>query len=439
MGQAAPEASATTTPELIRGIGRWGAVALMINAIVGAGIFGLPSRVHALAGVHALWAFAICALAAGLAAACFAEVSSRFTGTGGPYLYAHHTFGRLPAFCVGWTMWLARLASIAVIVNVTADYAGFFWEPLSSGTGRPVLMGALLGGFAVVNLAGVRSASGAINAFTVGKLTPMVAFVLIGAFFIEPARLIPSAPFETGVVGAAVVQLAFAFGGFESATVVAGEVRDPRRDVPFAILVALLGVTVLYMAIQVVCIGTLPRLAQSARPLADASTRMFGPAGGAVMAAAAVISTVGTIGGSMLIGSRQLYALAEHDQLPRGLGGVHPITRTPQLAILLTTGLSLVLAVTGSFAHLLSMAVITRLVAYVSTAAALPVLRRRDGPPPFRIPVGWPISIAAVVIGVLLGVNAGAGPLRDVGIATAVGLMLHGAHRWVAARRRVEA
>jgi amino acid transporter len=398
----------------------------MINGIIGAGIFGLPSKVHALVGVHGLFAFAVCALIIAAIALCCAEVASRFQETGGAYLYTQRAFGSLPAFAVGWLMWVTRMAAMAVMLNVAVSYLSFFWEPATTPIWRALIMTALTAALTVANLRGVRNSAVVCNVLTIGKLTPLLLFALAGIFFIDPSRFALGAAPQAQPFTQAVMQLIFAFAGFEATVIAAGEMRNPQRNLPFAMLVAIGGVTVLYLLIQIVCIGTLPELASTERPLADASLQFLGAAGASLIAAGALISTLGTYNGIMLLGPRLLYAMAENSQIPRLFARVHPRFHTPHAAILLTAFLGLVLSISGSFTYLLTLGVIARLLTYIVTAAALLVFRRRPHMEPahFRVPGGAVFPVLTLALCAWLIVNSGARELRDVGIAIAIGLVL---------------
>ena len=273
-----PTPERTAGEHLVRGIRKWDFVALVLNSIVGAGIFGLPSRAYALAGVHSLLAYVVCAVPVFLIILCFAEVSSRFKDTGGPYLYARATFGPLVGFEIGWLSWIVRLTAFAALCNLFVDYLGYFLPTFGSGLGRAVVMTVVVSFLTGANLAGVRLASLVGNIFTVGKLVPLVLLVVVGFFFINPESY-SAAPPSYRAFSASVLLLVFAFTGFEMAVIPAGEARDPQRHLPFALLTGTAIVVVLYVSIQAVCIGTLPELASSQRPLADVGGRLFGMAG----------------------------------------------------------------------------------------------------------------------------------------------------------------
>ena len=444
---AAPESTphaAAASPGgsgLARAVPRWHLVALMVNGIVGAGIFGLPSQVHALAGPWGLGAFVLCGAVVAAFALTFAEVASRFALTGGPYLYTRAAFGPLPGFLVGWLMWVTRVSAIAAIAAVMTSYLAFFWPPAAAGAGRVAATCVALAALTALNLVGVGRAARVAVAFTLAKLAPLALFVGLGLGALSRGAFAAPAPPAAAPFAQAVLLLVFAFGGFEAVVIAAGEMRDPRRDMPFALLVAIASTTLLYVLVQVVCIGTLPGLAGSSKPLADAASRFMGAPGAAVIAFGAVASTAGTVFGSLLVGPRVLFALAEQGQLPPVFLRTHARFRTPHVAILVTAAAALALAVTGTFTYLLTLNVLARLSSYLATACALPVLRRRGGdrPAAFTVPGGAGVAAFAIVACLALAARSGARELRDVGIALAAGLALHAADRAARARRAARA
>src|SRR5262252_9186979 len=212
-----------TSKGLIRGIRRWDLVAVTINGIIGAGIFGLPSKVYALIGSYSLIAFVVCALVVMLIILCFAEVGSRFDETGGPYLYAGESFGAGVAFEVGWLIWLARLTAFAANCNLMVSYLSFFWPPANTGMVRAAIIVAVVAALTALNVLGVRQAAIASNLFTVGKLLPMIIFIGVGLFFLKPSAFALGPRPSPGGFSQSVLLLLYAFTGFEMAVIPAGE------------------------------------------------------------------------------------------------------------------------------------------------------------------------------------------------------------------------
>ena len=428
----------TTSPRLVRGIERWALVGLGINFTIGAGIFGLPSRIFDLSGPWSLVAFAVCAAAVFAIALSVAEVGSRFADTGGPYLYALTAFGGVVGFEVGWLRWLSGIASFAANSNLLVDYLGYLWPSTGHTPMRGVLLGVMTAALAVVNVVGVRTTTFASNVLTAAKLLPLLTFVAVGAWMLDPGRLELGPPPAARDFSMTVLLLVHAFTGFESVGIPAGEVGNPRRDVPFALLATVTIVAILYMAIQAVCIGTLPELAGSVRPLADAGARMLGTAGGLMMLFAATASIAGNLNGQVLVTARTLFAMAERGQLFSAVSRIHERFHTPHLAILITAGVMLTFAVSGTFVQLATISVGSRLVVYGATCAALPVLRRRDDleAGEFRAPAGPALAMVSLAICVWLLSNSTPRELSAFTTLAIVGVVVYAGCRLAASARR---
>ncbi len=421
-----------TPPEgLVRGINRWDLVAIAINGIIGAGIFGLPSTVYKLIGTYSLIAFVACALVVALIILCFAEVSSRFKETGGPYLYAREAFGPTVAFEIGWLIWLARITAFAANCNLLINYLSYFWTSATSSIWRPTIIILVVAALTVINLRGVKQAALVSNGFTIGKLIPIIIFIALGLFFITPESYsFGSAP-PAGDFSKSVLLLIYAFTGFEMATIPAGEVREPEKHLPKALLSALLVVATLYILIQIVCVGTLPELANSTKPLADAGSRFLGTAGGALISAGAVISITGNLNILLLSGSRIPYAMSEQRQLPQFVGNIHSRYFTPYVAILFTAGVMLFLTLNSSFVTALTISAIARLVTYAATCLALPLFRRRVDVPEakFKLPAGTVIAVMSLALILFLLWNTTAKERITSAIVAAIGLVIYLCYR----------
>src|SRR6476660_7731655 len=181
--QTEPAVPTTSSEGLVRGIRKWDLVAVAINGIIGAGIFGLPAKVYALIGTYSLIAFVACALVVALIILCFAEVSSRFDETGGPYLYAREAFQPAVAFEIGWLIWLARVTAFAANCNLLINYLSFFWLSATTPVWRALVIVVVVTVLALINLVGIRQAAIVSNAFTIGKLVPIILFIAAGLFF----------------------------------------------------------------------------------------------------------------------------------------------------------------------------------------------------------------------------------------------------------------
>jgi len=390
-------------PGLVRAIGRWDLTALVVNSVIGSGIFGLPALLIVLVGWWSPLAFLAAAAGLALIALCFAELASRYDAAGGPYLYAREAFGRFAGLQVGWITWLVRIASAAANANLFVIYLGEFWPGAKETLPRLAMLTAIFSALAVVNYRGVRQGAKVSTFFTVAKTLPLVLFGVIGLFFLRPESFGAGAATGTGEWTKAMLLLVFAYGGFEAALIPAGEVREPRRNYPFALLVGFAVVAMVYTLIQTVVVGTLPPGTETDRPLAASAALFAGVAGAVVISVAALISTSGLLSGTMLNSPRLTYALAEQGDFPAVFAAVHPRFHTPHVSILVFTALSWGLAVYGSFEWNASLSAVARLLIYGSACGALVVLRRRGGEAPlFRAPAGPLLAAMGILFCVVL-------------------------------------
>ena len=422
-----------TEEKLVRGLGRWDLTAIAINTIIGTGIFILPARVTGLIGGYSLFAFVACALIVALFVLCFAEVSSRFESTGGMYVYAREAFGSIAGFEVGWLYWVVRVATFAANCNALLIYLSFFFPEANAGVTRIAIITTIIVGMTAVNVIGVRESAIMTNIFTVGKIIPLLVFVAIGLFFIQPANFTFDQVPATGKFSEAVLLLIYAYVGFEAAVIPAGETKDPRKNLPFALLVALGFCTILFILVQIVAMGTLQNLAASERPLADAATQFMGSFGGIFIAVGALVSILGNLNGGFLSASRLPFAMAERREVPQLLGQIHPRFKTPHVAIILTAAVVLVLTIQSSFFTAVTIATVTRLLVYATTCLALPVFRHRKADVPeakFRAPFGVLASILSVlIIAWLLTDKKVITEGLPILIAALVGLVIYAAYR----------
>ncbi len=414
---------------LVRSIRKWDLIAVTVNSVIGAGIFGLPSKIFGLAGIYSVAAFLLCALFAAMIVLCFAEVSSRYRDTGGPYLYAREAFGPAAGFTIGWLMWIARIAAFATNTSIMLGYLSLFWPAVASGPVRAAVVCFLTLALFAVNLIGVRDVALTTNILTIGKLLPLALLILAGLFYLDLSRFSLGAAPQPAAFSSAMLLLVYAYTGFEIAVVPAAEMRNPQRDLPSAILITIGIVALLYTLIQIVCIGTLPGLATSERPLADAASRVLGRHGAALIAAGAVLSILANLNVVVLSASRVPFAMAERGELPHFLAAIHRRFHTPHASIILTCAIMGSLTLSGTFMYTLTISTIARLVIYGTTCSALPVLRRRGAAAPFRAPAGVPISLCVLALASWLLWNTTFRELRDTAIAAVVGLATYSLSR----------
>jgi amino acid transporter len=379
----------------------------VLNAMIGAGMLAAPAKVYTLAGGWSFVVLAAAALALTPLILCFADLSSRFSGTGGPYLYARAALPALPAFAVGWLMWFSQAMSVATLSALFVTYLAGFVPALESGAPRYLTIGLLGVILTSIVLVGIRQSARASNVLIVLKVGFVLAFAAAGVGFVQADRLAIDTPLPTAVPFAqALLIYLFAYSGFERGSVVAGEARDPQRDVPAALIGGVAAVTFAYAAVLLVCVGVLDSPAANDRPLAEVGRQLFGDAGAIAVSAGALAVIVGTILVITISMPRMLLALSEQDQLPRWLGHVHPRWRTPHVAIVISSFLGFGFAMASDLLTALTIATAARLTGYILCCISLwRMSRRADAPEPrFSLSYRGPIALvtAALFTGVLL-------------------------------------
>ncbi|MGV8940611.1 MAG: APC family permease [Lysobacter sp.] len=418
---------------MVRAVGRWQLVGLSLNDVIGSGIYLLPAAAAVLLGPASLWAIVLAGVAVSLLVLCYAQAASYFDQPGGGYLYAREAFGSFIGFEVGWMLSLTRVASAAALSNGLAEAVTHFWPAAASGFTRIAIVVGSLVALTWINVVGVRAAARTGVGLAIAKLVPLAMFIAIGAFFVDPARAMP--PISLGELGAiplddfgqAALLLLFAYAGFENLPAAAGEYRNPRRDIPFALVTMIVVVTLIYAAVQWVALGTLPGLAASTTPLADAAARFGGPTLALILTVGATVSILGTNSNTIMLGPRYLHALAVDGYGPRSLAAIHPRFRTPAVAIITLGVISLALALTGSFVQLALLSMVARLSTYIGTSMSVLVLRKRygDRPQALQLPGGPLIPVLATLISVALLASASAANLMAGAIALLVGAVLY--------------
>ena len=423
--QTMPHASGG--PSLVRAVSRWQLVGLAINDVIGSGVYLLPAAAAAFLGTASTLAVVVAAVAVTLLVLCFAEAASYFDQPGGAYLYTREAFGDFVGFEVGWMTWLARIASIASLANGFALATAYVWPPVAAGLPKATLITATLGLLAWINIVGVRKGAGTAVAFTIVKLIPLLFFAGVGIFFVDWSRVSHLTMPPTATLGEAALLLLFAYAGFENTPAAAGEYRNPRRDVPFAMLTMIVVVTLLYTLVQIVALGTLPDLATSKSPLAESAAQFAGRTAGLFLTLGAMVSIVGNISNTTLMGPRYLFALARDGYGPQPLAHIHPRYHTPANAIAAQMTIALVLALTGTFVQLAMLSIVARLTTYIGTAAAVPILRRRFATrsEARRLPGGATIPVAALLVSLVFLASAKPRNLIAGAIALGVGAMIY--------------
>jgi amino acid transporter len=412
---------------LNRGINKWSLVLLIINSIIGAGIFGLPSKILPSSGIYSIAAFVACAAVVLIFILCFAEVSSRFEQTGGPYIYTLTAFGRFPGFLLGWLLLLARIFTYASLINLVPTYLSFLSPQLNEPYTRVIIMLIITSFIFFVNHIGIKNLAVFSNFFTISKLLPLAVFIIVGLFFLKPSLFTVKHIPTVHEFSNSVLLLVFAFGGFESVLITTGEIQRPAKTLPFALLTATAVVATFYILIELVCMGTLPTLADTAKPLADAAAGFMGNGGGLLITLGAVISILGTLMVIILGGSRLPYAFSEEKQFPAFFSYEHPKYKTPTWSILTVSLAAFAIAVSWTFISALTTAAIIRVGYYLVGCASLIQLRRimKDQTGYYKLPYGNIFAVAGILLSFWLLSNAKLVELRNVGIFLSAGALIY--------------
>jgi basic amino acid/polyamine antiporter, APA family len=424
---------ATQRPNLVRAIGQWSLIALIVNFTIGAGIFGLPSAAAAILGRQSPIAYLFAAAGIGIIAACVAEVASRFRQAGGPYLYARAAFGGFVGLQTGWLLWLTRVSSAAAVANVLVDYLAAFWPQAKGSVNRLLILTILIGGLAIINIRGINMGTRVSNLFTIAKLLPLLILVGAGLLFIHlHGSPVPSIT-ESHPIGAwlsAVFLIIYAFTGFEAALIPAGELKSAGRDIPRAILTALPLVAIVYFLVQVVVVRMLPDAAQTDHPLSAAAYVFGGSTMAGIVGVGALLSSFGSLAANMIANPRLTFAFAEQGDFPRRFAAIHRRYRTPYVSIAVFAVLLWALALMGTFRWNAILSALSRLFAYAITCAALPVLRKKlPGQESFHLPGGVAFAASGILFALMLLSRVGRAELIALAITAGLSFL-----NWLAVR-----
>src|SRR5215472_4320206 len=396
-----PEATHSTTPQLVRVIGRWSMVALAVNCIVGSGIFGLPSSIARLAGSWSPLLVLLTGLAMAVVIGCYAEAASQFTESGGHYIYVRRAFGRFAGIQVGWLNLLGRLTAAAAAVNLLVVSLAGFWPQAGMPGARFAIETLVVGTLAAANYRGVAAGTLVSNVSTIAKLVPLAVVCVVGLGYLATHASAAAAPAIPGwdPFLKAMLLLFFLIGGHETSLNPMGEAKDPRHDTVFALFAALIVVTLLYAALQLVVVGVLPGAAGSARPLVDAAQVMMGSGGAMLVSVGVLIAIYGYLSANLLSVPRGTFALAEGGDFPAAFAAIHPRFHTPHVSILAVALAVWAFALFGSFEWNVTLSAAARLTYYGAVCASVPVLRRlQPDAAAFRLPFGPLLPALGVLI-----------------------------------------
>jgi APA family basic amino acid/polyamine antiporter len=420
---------ASQSSSLRRDIGFFGASFLVLNAMIGAGIFALPGKVAVNAGLLSPWLFLVVGLMFLSVVLTFAELASYYEKTGGPVIYATEAFGPLAGFSTGWAIYLARMTAFAANANVMAIYLGSLSDFFASDIARGTIISVVTIGLTWANLLGVKDGVRTMGVFTFLKVTPLFLLVLMGLQHVTGSTLIPAAPFFVEELGSTTLLLIYAYVGFETIAVTAGETSQPRSTLPKALVGTVIGTGMLYFLIVLVFVSVIPADQYANATLIDVGRALAGPGGAFAITLAAVFSIGGNLAGSMIAAPRLIFSLAENRLLPQWFGHVHAKYATPDRCILIMGGMALVLALTGSFVKLAIASSVARLLGYIICIASLPAIRRNASDEvrkkAYRLKGGYSIPIIALAICVWLLMQSKAESWIAVSILIAIGMFFY--------------
>lgn len=390
-------------------LGLWSIVLLGINAVIGSGIFLLPGKAMKIMGPGSIFVYLFDMILVMAMALCFAEVAGIFNKNGGPYVYAKEAFGDFIGFEVGIMKWAVGIIAWATMAVGFPTALAKVWPAAANPSTKNMIAILILVGLGIVNIIGVNAAKYMNNIITVGKLVPLIFFVAVGIFFIKGGNFVPMFPtkLDGATFGSAAILIFYAFTGFESIAVAAEDMENPQKNLPIAIIITMILVSIIYVLTQTVAIGTLgSKLAVSATPVADSANTFFGGFGGMLVTAGTLVSIGGINIAAAFITPRSGVALAEDGLLPKVVAKKNN-AGTPYVAIIITVVLAIPIVLSGSFTQLAAISVISRFAQYIPTCLSVLVFRKRQGmESTFRIPFGPVLPILSVVVSLWLLLQA---------------------------------
>ena len=382
---------------LVRVIGPFGMGAAIVNNVIGAGIFALPAAMAHAIGPYAPLAFLFCALIMGGVVICFAEAGSRVPTSGGAYGYVEAAFGRGAGFVSGVLIWMGGVLALGGIAAALADTLVTLLPAALAVPAHALLIVLTIGGIAAVNIRGAAAGTRFVGVVTLLKVLPLLIFIGAGVTAWHSDNLGAGTTVALPGFGRAMILALFAFSGMETPLSASGEVAQPERNIPRALFGAMLFVTVVYCAVQLVAQAVLgAALADAAAPLAAAMGRVH-PALQLLLLGGAALSMFGWMGTDVMAMPRMLFAFARDGFLPAALGRLHPRSHAPQFAIMVHAGIGMLLALTGTFAELVSLSALASAALYILGCAAAWTLRRRNFSAAGTPVVYRGLSVAAVV------------------------------------------
>ena len=394
-------------PKLKRDIGLIVASFLVLNGVIGAGIFGLPGKLAEQAGQYGPWLILASGVLITTIVWTFASIASYFKGTGGPVAYATRAFNPLMGFQAGWLLYFGRATSLAANINVIFSYTAYFWDWITSDLSKIILFTIIIGVLTVANTVGNKAAITSINLFSLLKAIPILALVLLGLPYLSPEGFLPGDFPVVDDMGALILLIIYAFVGFEAVLLTAGETKNPTKTLPKALISTVVAITIVYFLIQLIYVNVVTNVNSDA-PLIELGSIMFGEVGAVIIILTAIFSILGSATGILFTAPRMTFAMAENGSLPKWFGQIHAKYNTPANSILFLGAIGLLLGVTGTFVYLAMASALARVMSYIICIISLPAIIRKADKETLenatKLPGGYIIPIIALLVCIVIAV-----------------------------------
>jgi amino acid transporter len=414
--------------DLKRDIGFFGAAFIVLNSVIGAGIFALPGKVAVAAGLASPWLFLVVGVLFLSVILTFAELASYYDRTGGPVLYAGDAFGPLVGFSTGWLIFLARMTSFAANANVMAMYLASLSDVFAGPVVRAAIIALVTIALTWANILGVKDGVRTMGVLTFLKVVPLLLMILLGLQYVTGTTLLPG-DFHIEDLGGTALLLIYAYVGFETIGATAGETSNPQRNIPTALVRTVVFTAFFYFLIVLVFVAVVPAERYASATLVDVGRELAGGVGAIVITLAAVFSIGGNLASSMLAAPRIVFSLAENRLLPQWLANISEKYSTPDRSILLMGAMALVLGLSSNFVELAIGSAVVRMLAFSVCILALPSIRKQASDEQreraYRLPGGYAIPIVGLGVCLFLIAHSKVDDWLRMSIPLAIGLALY--------------
>ncbi|MCC3862071.1 APC family permease [Pseudemcibacter aquimaris] len=387
--------------KLKRDIGLFAAGLLVLNGVIGAGIFGLPGKLVEQAGIWGPWLIIIFGVLISSVVWTFASIASYFNTTGGPVAYANRAFGPLVGFQTGWLLYIGRVTAIGANTNVLVTYALDLASVADTEILRGFLLFLIIGGLVAINIMGVKRTVKAINLITMIKILPVLLLILLAIPYLTPDKVFPAGVPEFDQVSGLVLVILYAFVGFEGALVTAGETKNPKKTIPRALFTGIFVITAIYFLISLTYVNAVENTGGDT-PLIDMGEVLMGQVGVVMIVIAAIFSILGNATAIVVAAPRMTFAMAEEGSLPAWFAKVHDKYSTPANSIMFLGVLAFLLAISGTFIYLAAASTLARMIAYIICMVSLPRIRKKADKETLEnatpLPGGYLIPAIAVIV-----------------------------------------